>query len=164
VPAYLLARRLGLGRPLALAGTALTLAAPSLFYSSWVMGEPFAYPLVLAAAYAATVALADRSRRAGLAFVALPGLAAFSRAQFTVLPVCFLVSLLLVGLRGRSLGRELRAQALPLALFAVPVALLVALPHRRPRTGPRPEDGRDVERARHPASLQGGSGRLLAVT
>jgi hypothetical protein len=128
VPAYLLARRLGLSRPLALATAALTLAAPSLFYSSWVMGEPFAYPLVLAAAYAATVALADRSRRAGLAFVALAGLAAFSRAQFMVLPVCFFASLLLVGLRGRSLGRELRAQALPLALFAVPVALLIALP------------------------------------
>ena len=128
VPAYLLARRLGIGRRLALATAALTLAAPSLFYSSWVMGEPFAYPLLLAAAYAATVALADRSRGAGLAFVALAGLAAFSRAQFMVLPVCFFTSLLLVGLRGRSLGRELRAQALPLALFAVPIALLMALP------------------------------------
>jgi hypothetical protein len=128
VPAYLLARRLGIGRRLALATAALTLAAPSLFYSSWVMGEPFAYPLLLAAAYAATVALADRSRGAGLAFVALAGLAAFSRAQFMVLPVCFVTSLLLVGLRGRSLGRELRAQALPLALFAVPIALLMALP------------------------------------
>src|SRR5918996_392095 len=72
VPAYLLARRLGIGRPLALATAALTLAAPSLFYSSWVMGEPFAYPLLLAAAYAATVALADRSRGAGLAFFAVP--------------------------------------------------------------------------------------------
>jgi hypothetical protein len=130
VPAFLLARRLGLSRALALGTAVLTLAAPSLFYSSWVMGEPFAYPLALTAAYAATVALADRSRRAGLAFVALAGLAAFSRAQFTVLPICFFVALLLVGLRGRSLRRDLRAQTLPLALFALPVALLLTLPGR----------------------------------
>jgi hypothetical protein len=130
VPAYLLARRLGLGKALALAAAALALATPSLFYASWVMGEPFAYPLVLVAAYAATVALADRNRRAGIAFVACAGLAAFSRAQFMVLPACFLLALLVVGLRGRSLRQELRAQALPLALFAGPVILLLAVPAR----------------------------------
>src|SRR6266540_3278451 len=69
VPVYWLARRLGLG--------AVALALPDLIYASWMIAEPFAYPLVLAATAAATAALARPSPRAQLAFVALAGLAAF---------------------------------------------------------------------------------------
>lgn len=127
-PVFFLAVRLGLARGLALGSAALAVALPSLMYSSWVLAEPFAYPLLLASVYAATVALSDRSRRAGLVFVLLAGLAALGRAQFAVLPLCFFAAVLALGIRGRCLGRELRSQALPLLLFAGPVAILLVLP------------------------------------
>jgi hypothetical protein len=130
VPVFLLAVRLGLGRVLALGCGALAVAFPGLIYTSWILAEPFAYPLFLAAVCAGTIALADRSGPAGLAFVLLAGLAAFARVQFALLPACFFVAVLVVGVRGRSLGRELRAQALPLALFAAPLALLLVSSHR----------------------------------
>jgi hypothetical protein len=128
VPVFFLAIRLGLGRGLALGTAALAVALPSLMYSSWILAEPFAYPLLLASVYAATVALADRSRRAGLVFVLLAGLAVLGRAQFAVLPACFFAAVLALGIRGRCLGRELRSQAFPLVLFAGPLVILLALP------------------------------------
>jgi hypothetical protein len=127
LPAYWLARRLGLSTRLALGLAALAIALPDLIYASWVVAEPFAYPLVLAATAAAVAALARPSRRAQLAFVALAALAAFARIQFVVLPACFLGALLVVGLRERRLRAVLREQLLPLVLLAVPVAVALAL-------------------------------------
>jgi 4-amino-4-deoxy-L-arabinose transferase-like glycosyltransferase len=128
IPVFYLALRLGLGRGLALGFAALAVAFPSLMYASWILAEPFAYPLLLAAVYAGTVALARPGRRAALAFVLLTGLATLARAQFALLPVCFFLGVVALGVQGRALARELRAQVLPLALFAVPLALLVAAP------------------------------------
>ncbi len=125
VPVFMLARRLGLGRPLALAAAALSLAIPDLLYASWVMAEPFAYPLFVAAVLTGTAALAEPSRRRGLLFVALVALAAFARAQFAVLPLCFAAAVLLVGLRERRVRGVLREQLLPLGIFSG-AALLVA--------------------------------------
>jgi hypothetical protein len=130
VPVFLLAVRLSLSRGIALGCAALSVALPALIYTSGVLAEPFAYPLFLAAVCAGTIALADRSRRAGIAFVLLTGLAAFARVQFAVLPACFLLSVLVVGIRGPSLRRELRAHALPIALLVAPLPLLLASPHR----------------------------------
>lgn len=118
VPVFALGRRLGLGRPLALAAAALSLAVPDLLFASWIMAEPFAYLLFVAAVLAGTAALADPSRRTGLVFVALVALAAFARAQFVVLPLCFAAAVLLVGLRERRLRVAFREQALPLGIFA----------------------------------------------
>jgi hypothetical protein len=126
VPVFLLGRRLGLGRPLALGAAALSLAVPDLLFASWVMAEPFAYPLFAAAILGGTAALAEPSRRRGLLFVAFACLAAFARAQFVVLPLCFAAATLLVGLREQRLRAVLRAQALPLGVFAG-VGLAVAL-------------------------------------
>jgi hypothetical protein len=131
VPVFLLAVRLGVSRGMALGCAALAVSLPALMYASSVLAEPFAYPLFLAAVFSGTIALADRSRRAGLAFVFLAGLAAFARVQFAFLPVCFLISMLFVGIRGRTLARELRAQALPLLLIAAPVTALLAFPERQ---------------------------------
>jgi hypothetical protein len=125
VPVFVLGVRLGLGRGVALGCAALAVAFPALVYTSWILAEPFAYPLFLAAVCSGTIALADRNGRAGIAFVLLAGLAAFTRVQFVVLPIGFFVAALVVGVRGRCLRRELRAQALPLALLAVPLALLL---------------------------------------
>ena len=123
VPVFVLARKLALGRPIALAAAALSLAVPDLLFSSWVMAEPFAYPLFVASALAGSLALAEPRRRNGVAFVVLAGLTAFARAQFAVLPFCFAAAVLIVGLRERRLRATLREQALPLGLFAAAAAL-----------------------------------------
>ena len=118
VPVFLLGRRLGLGRPLALAAAGLSLAVPDLLFASWVMAEPFAYPLFVAAMLAGTAVLAEPSRRRALVFVGLVALCAFARIQFAALPLCFAVSALGVGLRERRVRSTLREQALPLGIFA----------------------------------------------
>jgi hypothetical protein len=127
VPVYWLARRLALGKGIGLGLAALTLALPDLIYATWVIAEPFAYPLVLAATAAAVAAIAKPSPRAQLAFVAFAGLAAFGRIQFILLPACFLGAVLVVGLREGRLRAALREQLLPLELLAVPVAVALAI-------------------------------------
>jgi hypothetical protein len=127
VPTFLLARRLGIGRSLTLGVTILTVATPSLLYASWVVSEPFAYPLALGAVAAGTVALADGRRGPQLAFLVLAALAAFSRAQFLILPFCYLTGIALLGLRRRALRRTLREQALVLSLLVAPLSLALLL-------------------------------------
>jgi hypothetical protein len=127
VPVYWLARRLGLTSGVALGIAVFSLVLPDLVYASWIVAEPFAYPLVLASVAAAVAALERPSRRSQLAFVAFAALAAFARIQFVVLPACFLGAILLAGLRERRLRPALREQALPLALFAVPVLATLAV-------------------------------------
>jgi hypothetical protein len=117
VPAFLLARRVGTSRPLALAVAAFTVAIPDLLFASWVVAEPFAYPLVLSAVLAATAAIAQPTRRHAVLFVIAVALAVFARVQFAVLPICFFAALVMVGLRERRLRASLREQALPLAIF-----------------------------------------------
>jgi hypothetical protein len=90
VPAYLLARKLGLSGRFSLAAGALALLAPSFFYVAFILGEPIAYPLVLGAVYAGVCALTEPTRRNQLAFFALAGLAASARIQFVILPIAFL--------------------------------------------------------------------------
>ncbi|HEV2903263.1 MAG TPA: hypothetical protein VGW30_08385 [Gaiellaceae bacterium] len=126
VPVFVLARKLGLGRSTALAAAALSLAVPDLLFASWVMAEPFAYPLFVGSVLAGSLAIAEPRRRNGVAFVVLAGLTAFARAQFAVLPFCFVAAVLIVGLRERRLRATLREQALPLGLFGA-AGLLVAL-------------------------------------
>jgi hypothetical protein len=126
VPVFLLAGKLGLGRPIALVAAALSLAVPDLLFASWIMAEPFAYPLFVASVLAGSLAIAEPRRRNGLAFVALAGLTAFARVQFAVLPFCFAAAILFFGLRERRLRATLRQQALPLGLFGA-TGLLVAL-------------------------------------
>jgi hypothetical protein len=126
VPVYLLARRLGVSRPVGLALAALALLVPDLVYASFVASEPFAYPLVLAAVAAATAALSQPTRRAQLAFVLFAGLAAFTRAQFAVLPVVFLAAVVAQGFRERRTRAALREQLLPLGLFLLPLLALLA--------------------------------------
>ena len=126
LPVFALSRKLDIGRPLALAAAALSLAVPDLVFASWVMAEPFAYPLFVGVVLAGTVALSEPSRRHGLLLVALVALAAFARAQFAILPLCFVAAVFLVGLRERRLRFVLREQAFPLGAFAG-VGLAVAL-------------------------------------
>jgi cell shape-determining protein MreD len=126
VPVYLLARGLGLSRRIGLALAALAVLVPDLVYASFISSEAFAYPLVLAAVAAAVSALARPSRRSQLAFVAFAGLAAFTRVQFAVLPLVFVLALLAVGMRERRVRTAVREQALPLVLFAAPLVVALA--------------------------------------
>jgi hypothetical protein len=125
IPVYMLALRLGLSRRIALAVAALALLVPDLLYASFVTSEPFAYPLVLAAVAAGTIALAEPRRRPQLAFVAFSALAALTRAQLVVLPVVFVLAAFLLGLREHRVRAALREQLLPIALFVFPVVALV---------------------------------------
>ena len=127
VPVYWLARRLGLRAGVALGIATLALVLPDLVYGTWIVAEPFAYPLALAAVAAGVAALERPTRRAQLAFLALAALATFARIQFIVLPACFLGAVLIAGLRERRLRPALREQLLPFALLAVPVALALVL-------------------------------------
>ncbi len=127
VPAYLLARRVGLARGIAVAIAGLALLVPDGLYAGFVLAEPFAYPLVLGAVAAGVAALARPSRRNQLLFLLLAGLAAFARTQFGVLAACFVAGVVIVGLRERSLRRTLREQRLPLACIGLAAAAAVTL-------------------------------------
>jgi hypothetical protein len=123
VPVFLLARRLGLARGVAVAVAALALVVPDALYAGLVVAEPLAYPLVLGAVAAGVAALARPGRRVQVLFLVLAALAAFARIQFAVLPLCFVAAMVLFGLRERGLRRVLREQRLPLGAVAVAAAV-----------------------------------------
>ena len=126
VPVFLLARRLGLGGRVALTLAAFTVLVPDLLYASFVSSEALAYPLVIAAVYAATRAIAAPTRRAQVAFVALAVLATMARVQFAVLPIVFVLATVLVGARERRTKEALREQLLPLCVFVLAAGAVLA--------------------------------------
>lgn len=89
VPAYLIARRLGLSHRYALLCGAFAVAIPDLAFSGYVLADPVAYPLVVSSVYAALVALERPRLRSELAFLGLAGLATAARVQYAVLFVAF---------------------------------------------------------------------------
>src|SRR5436305_1156181 len=125
IPVYLLSRRLGLGAGWALVAAALAVASPDLFFASFVLADPLAYPLVLTTLYAAVCALSRPSRRAQVAFIVLAGLTALTRIQYALLPIVFVVGALAVE-RG-SIRSALRNFRLTWGVFAAPLAALVVL-------------------------------------
>jgi hypothetical protein len=129
VAVFWLARRLGTGPWFSVALAAFTVAIPDMFYAGWILADPFAYPLVLAAVAAATATLDKPTSRAQLAFVAFAGLATFARVQYIVLPACFVAALVVIGVRERRFKQVLREQRLVLSLLALGVvSILVAGP------------------------------------
>jgi Dolichyl-phosphate-mannose-protein mannosyltransferase len=124
---YSLACRVHVGERLALVSAALTVLLPDVLYSAKIISEPVAFPLALAAV-AAAVALFDRPtlvRQAGC--LALVGLATLTRLQLAAIPLCYLLALLVVGLRQRCLRRFVREQWLAVGLLGAGVALAGAL-------------------------------------
>jgi hypothetical protein len=119
IPAFLLARRARLGVPMALGIAGAAVAVPDFLFTSYLVAEPFAYPLVLAATVTAVSALERPTRRRQAVFLAFAVLASLARVQFVVLPVAFLAAALAVGLRERRLRVALRSHALLLGAFAV---------------------------------------------
>jgi hypothetical protein len=126
VPAFLLARRLRFGDRLAVAIAALAVALPELLYSSTVLAEPVAYVLALSAAAAVVAALERPLLRLQLVALAFAGLAAATRLQLAVIPLCYLAAVLAVGLRERRVRPMLREQwvgcGVTLGMLAVGIA------------------------------------------
>jgi hypothetical protein len=129
VPAYLLARRVGLTAGQALACAALTLAMPGLVYAAYLTADVLALLLGLAAAAAGTAALARPTGRAQLLFLSFAGLATFARVQYVVLPVAFAVAAGVVsGGRVRRLWGAYRITLV--ACAGVAIAVLATGPSR----------------------------------
>jgi hypothetical protein len=126
VPAFLLARRLGLSARVSFVIAVFTVLVPDLLYASFVSAEALAYPLVLTAVYVATRALAEPTRRIQVLFVVVAGLATLARVQFAVLPVVFLLATFAVGLRERRVKDALREQVVALGVFGVAAVGLLA--------------------------------------
>lgn len=117
IPAYALARKLGLREGTSLACAAVTVASPGLFYAGFILSEPLAYPLALTAVYAAVRALDEPTRRNQLAFLLWAGLTTFTRVQYVLLFGAFVVAAAALE-RQRAL-RTWRLTALALGVGAV---------------------------------------------
>jgi hypothetical protein len=125
IPVYLLTRRLGLGTGLALVAAALAVASPDLFFVSFVLADPLAYPLALGAVYAAVCALSRPTRGAQLAFLALTALTTLTRIQYALLPLVFVAGALVV--ERWSVRSALRRFRFTWAIFLAPLLALLAL-------------------------------------
>jgi hypothetical protein len=93
VPAYLIARRLGVRTGLALGVAALSIAGPPALFTGMVMAEPYAYTLSLCVVLAGLRAIEQPSLRAQLGLLAVSGLAAFDRLQLAAVPLCVAVAM-----------------------------------------------------------------------
>ena len=119
IPAFLIARRVGVGFRAALAVGAAALLVPDALYAGFVLAEPVAYPLALATIAAGIAALERPRLRTQWLFLACAALATFARLQLAVLPLCFALAVIAIGLRERDLRRLARQQRLPLAVGAI---------------------------------------------
>ncbi|MGZ4352070.1 MAG: hypothetical protein ACXVZ4_00870 [Gaiellaceae bacterium] len=117
IPVFLLGRTLRLSTRLSLGAAAVALVVPDYMLASYVISEPFAYPLALGAVAAGVSALERPAPRTQALFLALSALAAFARMQFVVLPIAYALALVAVGLREGRLRSALREQRLPLAVL-----------------------------------------------
>jgi len=130
VPAYLLARRLGIARWLGVGVAALAVAVPDGVYAGSMLADPLAYPLVLGTLCAGVYVCADASRRAQLTFVLLAAMAVLARIQYAVVPVAVLLGALAAD-RFRLVTTLKRVWPSVVALVVPPVALFVTLGHDR---------------------------------
>jgi hypothetical protein len=124
VPAYLLCRRLGLAQWLGLAVAALAVAVPDGVYSSTMLADPLAYPLVLSAVYAGVCVVSEPTLRAQLAFAVISALGVFARIQYVIVPLAVVVAEVVVD--RFHLVRAVRRLWLSLVLLIVPPVLLLA--------------------------------------
>jgi hypothetical protein len=110
-PAWTLAR-LVVRPAYALGVGAATVAGGGLLYHSYLTSEALAFPIFLLAVFVAVRAVAEPSGRWDALAVLVLGAAVLTRAQFVVLPVAFVVTVLLA-------GRPIRRHALALSALAL---------------------------------------------
>jgi hypothetical protein len=155
VPVYLLARRLSVGKWIALGAAALALTIPDGVYAGAMLSDTVAYPLVLFAVYFGVSMISRPTRGAQLGFVAFSFLCVATRLQFFVVPLAVLAAALVVE-RGRVF-RVLRSLRLSLVLlFVPPLAVFGALGPARV-LGPYAH----ARTAVHPSAILGWIGRDL---
>jgi hypothetical protein len=122
IPAYLLARRLGIGTRAALVVAAATAVGAPVLYTPHFLAEPVAYPLCLAVVAAGVELVEAPSRRNQLVFLTFAILATLARIQLALLPLCVALALLAIGLAERRLRAALREQSLLLGLIGAALA------------------------------------------
>ena len=127
IPVYLVCVALGLRRSSGLLVAAATLCAPAFMYSTWLVSEPFAYPLAAGAIAAATVAIGRGSRRAQVLFLVLAAAATLARIQLLVLPMAYVLATIVVAIRTHSIRRVLREQAVVATALTLPLLLVLAM-------------------------------------
>jgi hypothetical protein len=125
IPAYLIARRLGLGQRYAFLCAGFAVAIPDLVFSSYVLGGPVAYPLVLTAFYAGLAALDRPSLRNEVAFTLSAALAAAARLEYLSLFAGFAVAAIALERR-----RTLRTHPLLVAALAAAGLAIAVRPSR----------------------------------
>jgi hypothetical protein len=130
LPAYLLARRLGLARWLGIGVASLAVAIPDAVYAGSMLADPLAYPLVLGTLCAGVYVCADATIGAQLAFVVLAALSVVARIQYAVVPIAVVLGALAAD--RLRIVTTLKRLWLSLVLLVVPpVALFAALGHDR---------------------------------
>jgi hypothetical protein len=127
VPAFLIARRVGVGSRLALLVAVFAVAVPDMLYAESLLTEAFAYPLFLTAILAGIVAIERPTRRTQALFILAAGALVFTRTQFVFLPVAFVVAASIAGAREGRFRAAVREQALPIAAVLAPVGLAIVL-------------------------------------
>lgn len=121
IPAYGLARWLGLGRGYALFCAAYALLIPSFVLSAFTVADMVAYPLVLAAVAAGVRAVDEPTTARQLVFLVAASLATLARLEYAVLVVAYVVCALVV-----ERGRVLRVHRVAL-LALLPAAVVFAV-------------------------------------
>jgi hypothetical protein len=130
VPVFAICVALGLRRSTALLAAALALCGPAFMYATWIVSEPFAYPLATAAVVAGAFALGTGSKRAQVAFLLFSALAAFARIQLFVVPIAYVVAAGVVAWRMSSFRQVVREQKIVATALGVPLLLLLPLHSR----------------------------------
>ena len=125
LPIYWLARRIGAPSWQALGCAAFTVALPTLLFASYMTADALAYPLALGALAAGTSSLDRSTHRGQLLFIALAGLAAFTRVQYVIIPVAYVLAALVLD-RGR-VRTVVRRQWIVVAAASLPVLAAVML-------------------------------------
>ena len=121
IPAFVIARRLGLPAWQSLACAAFAVSVPGLLFASYLTADATGYTLALAAVAAALGVLDSPTRRGQVAFLMLAGLASFSRVQYVVLPVALVATAILLD------GLPVALRKFRLTLIALATVALVVL-------------------------------------
>lgn len=118
VPAFLLARRLGLSERSAAVAAVAAVLVPDASFAGLLASEPFAYPLFLASVLAAVDAARAPTARRQLLFLGLWLLLCLARVQFFFLPLPYLVAAAAVTPHPLAFLRSQRVTLLGLGLLA----------------------------------------------
>ncbi|HET9024352.1 MAG TPA: glycosyltransferase family 39 protein [Burkholderiaceae bacterium] len=125
IPAYLLARRLAVGRALALAAATLCVLTPWMTFAGVMMTEVAAFPVFAWALLALQAAVANPSRRNDLLAIVALGAAFISRSQLVALAPAFAVAIVVHEARFSRGSLKEAASRHVLLIAAAAVALVV---------------------------------------